>query len=96
MKTLKQEEVAGLAYAMPRTHGAVSPASLKTFTIGNDCIQRSITSPRRGTSRPYCGRMQVPYLNSQAVNCPAISLSHCKEFQCCPGFSEIAVPKPEF
>lgn len=48
MKTLKQEEVAGLA----ATHGDVSPASLKTFTIGNDCIQRSITSPRRNTNSP--------------------------------------------
>lgn len=29
----------------------VSRASLKTFTIGNGCIQRSITSPRRNTNR---------------------------------------------
>ena len=36
---------------------------------------------------------QVPYLNSQAGNCPAISLSHCKgAFHRCPRLSETAVP----
>lgn len=57
-------------------------------TIGNDCIQRSITSPQRNTNNPYRRRTQVPYLNSQAGNCPAISLSHCKgAFQTCPEFA---------
>ncbi|MER9329768.1 DDE-type integrase/transposase/recombinase [Mesorhizobium sp. M0587] len=53
MKTLKQEEVAGVAIAMHQMRGDVSRASLKMSTIGNGCIQHSTISPLKNKKRPY-------------------------------------------